>query len=174
MKSKIFTLLLFTMFMHLTASAVMLKQVTSTSVRFYNFSNGNYNLAGHYITVGLLYFLVDNLTHQHRSSLVVAPGTYIDFEGLTIPNTGSIGLWDGTASFPNPGSGAMVDFVQYGAAGQPFEAQAVQAYRWVTGQFVSVAPPFEKTTNVYSNVGSVYWATASTGCPIMPQTLSAQ
>jgi len=137
--------------------AVELTNVGLNTATFYNFSSNEYDLSGHYLTTGSTLFPVAELGIQ--KSLVVPPGQYITF---VIPNTlsspSSIGLW-----YPGTFPTSVVDFIQFGAAGQPYETEAVQAGRWVSGEFVQGSPPFERTSLNYSDIGASFWQETTVG-----------
>jgi hypothetical protein len=146
----------------LSLSAVKLHSISS--VVFYNFSNQNYDVAGHHITVNETIYNVDDLG---MSNTVVAPGTTITFD-INVPSTpASIVLWSAGA-FPStdPQFFSIIDFMQYGAANNPYEDKAVQAGRWIAGDFVAGSPPFQSKTNNYGDVGAGFWEQSGGGVGI--------
>ena len=156
MKKQLFTLVLL-----LTAQltfAVAIERITSNSIRFYNFSQSNFNMVGMHITINSTVFLVDNLNIKKASGpLDVAAGERIEFDGLTLPATASIALWYPNAFPNNQNAGNIASFMQYGAAGNPYEAIAVQAGLWVTGEFVPGTPPFIRGDD-YLTHGASNWS----------------
>lgn len=118
-----------------------------SSVVLLNFSSQHYDIAGHRITVNTAVYEIDDMS---LPGTVVAPGTTVTLD---------IGVPEGPASvtFWGPGGSYIIDFMQYGAAGNPYENEAVMAGRWIAGEFVPGSPPFESTTINYGDIGASYW-----------------
>ena len=154
MKRQIFILALLLLVQF--AFAVAIERVTANSVRFYNFSSGNFDMTGMHLTINNNVFLINNLTIKKSGPLDVPPGERIEFEGLVLPAMASIALWYPNAFPNNQNAGNIASFMQYGSAGQPYEVIAVQASLWVTGEFVPGAPPFIRDGD-YTMYGAGNW-----------------
>ena len=152
-------LLLFLAFALIThgAFAVAIERVTSTSLRFYNWSQSSFSMVGMHVTINNTVLLVDNLNIKKSGPLDVAPGALIEFDGLTIPNSASIGLWYPSAFPNNANAGNIASFIQFGAAGHPYEAIADAAGLWTTGTFVPNAPPLIRDQD-YNSWGAGNWS----------------
>ncbi len=139
-----------------TTFAVAIERVTSSTIRFYNFSQNNFSLAGAQITVGTQVHEVNSLTIKKSGPLDVPAGGRIEFSGFTFGASASIALWY-PGTFPGtPTAGQMASFMQYGVGGGPYEALAVSAGLWSTGAFVAGAPPFIRDGN-YSTWDAGNW-----------------
>lgn len=151
-------LLLFFAFVLITqgAFAVAIERITSNSVRFYNYSQSNFNMVGMFLTVNNMVYLIDTLNIKKSGPLDVAAGARIEFDGLTIPNSASIALWYSSAFPNNQNAGNIASFIQFGAAGHPYEAIADAAGIWTTGTFVAGAPPFIRDGD-YTSWGAGNW-----------------
>lgn len=152
-------LLLFLAFALITHStfAVAIERVTSTSIRFYNWSQSNFNMTGMHLTINSNVLVIDNLNIKKSGPLDVAAGTYIEFDGLTIPNSASIALWYPNAFPNNQNAGNIASFIQFGAAGHPYEAIADAAGLWTTGTFIPGMPPFIRDQD-YNTWGAGNWS----------------
>ena len=139
--------------------AVAAKTVEEARVTFHNFSGGPYDVSGHFVTV-------NNTSHTVGSLTIIAgvlntpAGSLLIFGGLNIPkNQGSLALWAPGTDMNNPKSSDMIDFVQWGSGGQPFESLAVAAGLWAAGTFVNSGLPITRSNN-YGNVGSGEWSSS--------------
>lgn len=143
-------------FAHLSF-AVAIDRITSTSIRFYNYSQSNFDMTGMHLTINNSVYVIDSL-HIKKSSnpYEIAPGHRIEFDGLTLPAAASIALWYPNAFPNNQNAGNIASFMQYGSAGNPYEVIAVQAGLWVTGEFVPGTPPFIRDGD-YFTFGAGNW-----------------
>ena len=103
--------------------------------------------------------LVINGTAYALSSLTIASGNLnagvdevICITGLTIPASASIALFYPGALTPS----AIVDFMQYGAAGHPHEADAVALGMWSAGDYIMGNPPYIHTGGA-TDEGVTHW-----------------
>lgn len=144
----------------LTASAVTASGIylTTSELTFYNFSQSDYDVSDHYITVGTTEYAVNNLSISY-GSLTVSPGDSVRFSGFSFKTSAvtanSVALW-APGTFPGtPGPSDMVDFVQYGDTGQPFEDLAIQSFRWTVGDYITGEPDYVRTS--FNFTGSDEW-----------------
>jgi hypothetical protein len=151
------TLLLLFLAIAYKGLAVGLTLVETDKVSFYNYSSNNYDMANHILTVGNTQYNVSGLVVL-SGSLASTPGmiTQLALVSAIAANQGSIAFWAPGTSFPNPNAVLLVDFVQWGAAGQPFEAQAVAAGKWQAGTFVSASLPIARSSN-FGLTGAGQW-----------------
>lgn len=132
--------------------------VSNGQVAFYNWSNAPYSLSGHYLTIGNLIFAITAL-NIFSGSLNVQPGETVVFTGLNLktasvdPN--SVALWGSNDT--TMATGYMLEFVQWGAAGQPFEAKAVASNLWTAGDFIPGEPDYERDTYTFTQPISNEW-----------------
>lgn len=103
--------------------------------------------------------IVINGVAYSLSSLTIASGNLnagvdevIRFTGLTIPASTSIALFYPGALTPS----AIVDFMQYGAAGHPHEADAVALGMWSAGDYIMGNPPYIHTGGA-GDEGVTHW-----------------
>lgn len=108
------------------------------------------NVAGFAFDYNNFQFVINNVVFN-MSNLTIASGNLnagldeiIIITGLVFPTAGSVSIW-----YPNSLSqGAnvnLVDFMQYGSAGNPYEASADSAGLWTIGDFVAGNPPYIHT-----------------------------
>lgn len=104
------------------------------------------------------YAQISNLPAQ--GSLDVAPGAFVTVTFDLPAQNGGLGLYS-TNQFTN--ASAMVDFVQWGAAGNPRESVAVAAGIWGAGDFIPVTGSAENSI-IYDGDGNgvANWAETST------------
>ncbi|MFM9005414.1 MAG: hypothetical protein ACKOSR_07915, partial [Flavobacteriales bacterium] len=98
-------------------------------------------------------------------SLDLAAGASVTIEWLAStgfnPTASDLGLYLPNSSFSNPAS--MVDFMQYGAAGQGRENVAQQAGLWQAGTFLTGSGPWSYMGDGTQNNIS-FWQAAVPGC----------
>lgn len=157
---KKFITLIFLVAFTLSSNAVALKAMEQFKVTFHNYSNGNYDVTNFVFTIGTTQYNMNNLMVL-SGNINTTAGSYLQVEipgGLPI-NSGSAALWAAGVSFPNPNPVYLVDFVQWGAAGQAYESEAVAAGRWQAGTFVNASLPITRSGN-YGSFGSSEWASS--------------
>ncbi len=119
---------------------------------------------------------VFNLSNQNIASGNLNAGVdeIIVITNLVIPLVASISLW-----YPNslgaPGSNPnLVDFMQFGAAGNPYEASADSAGLWTIGDFISGNPPYTHTGGS-NDEGATFWQSSTVNIDelLVQSTLSA-
>ena len=141
--------------------AVAIKVVEQSKITFHNFSAGSYDVSNHILTVGTTQYNINNLVIL-SGAINTTAGSFLQVEvNMFSTSAGSIALWAPGTSFPNPNSALLVDFVQYGAAGQPYEAEAAAAGRWSVGAFVNAGLPITRSNN-YGSFGASEWASSVT------------
>lgn len=139
------------------AFAVAEKVIELHQLTFHNFSGGSYDVTGHIVTSDQVQYAVNSLTVV-SGTLNTTAGSYLILAGLSFNTSkGSAALWAPGTTFPNPSPGQLIDFVQWGAAGQAFEAIAVAAGIWQAGQFVNSSLPINRSNN-YGSWGASEWA----------------
>ena len=152
--------LFFLVLLTLSSWAVALKVLEQTKLTFHNFSTNSFDVSNHILTVGTTQYNMNNLMVL-SGTINTTAGSYLQVEipgGIPIAS-GSVALWAPGTSFPNPSFALMVDFVQWGAAGQAYEAEAVSAGRWQAGTFVNATLPITRSNN-YGSFGSSEWASS--------------
>jgi hypothetical protein len=154
------TFLLIAVFFSMQLFGVALKIIESTKITFHNFSANPYDMAGHILTIDANQYMINNMTIL-SGSLSTVGGDYVEMELPASANaaSGSIALWAPGTNFPNPSYALMVDFVQWGAGGQEYETQAVNAGRWAVGAFVNASLPIARSNN-YGSWGASEWASS--------------
>jgi hypothetical protein len=141
------------------AFSVAVKTVETDKLTFHNFSAWSYDVTGHIITVNTTQYMVGNLTVV-TGTINTAAGTFLTFSGITAgSSSGSVALWAPGTVFPNPSPANLVDFVQWGAAGQAYASVAIAAGLWSSGTFVNSSLPITRSNN-YGSTGSSEWASS--------------
>lgn len=154
----IFTSLLVCVTVAVYAVACSGISVSLGQLTYYNWSQSSYDVSDHYITVGTTEYAVNSLNIEY-GSLSVAPGDSVKFSGFSFKtaqvNPNSVALW-APGTFPGtPVAGDMVDFVQYGDTGQPYEDLAIQAFLWTAGDYIDGEPDYVR--NSFNFTGSNEW-----------------
>ena len=125
------------------------------------------NVAGFAFDYNNFQFVINNVVFN-MSNLTIASGNLnagldeiIIITGLVFPTAGSVSIW-----YPNSLSqGAnvnLVDFMQYGSAGNPYEASADSAGLWTIGDFVTGNPPYSHTGGPLDE-GVTFWQANTVG-----------
>ncbi|KPM31850.1 Hypothetical protein I595_2350 [Croceitalea dokdonensis DOKDO 023] len=103
-------------------------------VEIFNAGDAAADVSGHWFCFGPgEYAQISDL--QREGDLNVAPGQYLSVSLDKPREAGGLGLYS-VNQFTN--ADAIVDFVQWGAAGNPRESVAVEAGIWTAGEFVPV------------------------------------
>ncbi len=154
------TFLLALVFLSVQTFGVALKVIEQTKITFHNFSSGPYDVSNHVITVGTTQYNTNSLM-VIAGSLNTTAGSYVAFElpAAAPVNQGSIALWASGVSFPNPVAALMVDYVQWGATGQAYEAEAISVGKWGASTFVNATLPITRSNN-YGSWGASEWASS--------------
>ncbi len=153
-----------------------------------NFANFVYNYSQFQLSIGNSYYTLSNLSYTGGLNMLAQ--AYVYFYALTLPpemlagqemlSGTSIAIWYPN-SLPNNATPAnLVDFLQYGSAGNPYESVAVAAGKWTAGDFISVAPPYQFNGTI-NDYGSSFFSTATsvseinaveTGLQILPNPVN--
>jgi hypothetical protein len=154
---RLLTLLTVLVVVSLKSWAVAVHAVQEDRVVFYNFSAGPYDMTGHILTVGTTQYNVNGL-NVLMGALATTAGMYTE---LALPANapaaaGSVALWAPGTTFPNPSFALLVSYVAWGAAGQAYEAQAVDAGKWQLNAFVNFTLPIRRNGD-YSTNGAANW-----------------
>lgn len=159
---KFFTLIIIAMFTANLSYSAAIEKVSTTSVTLYNFSLSSYDLTNHMLTIGNSWHLMSTLTVL-SGNLNLPASQSVTVGGLTIPNgTGSVALWQPGTNSGNASSSNIIDFVQYGAGGQAFEAIAVQAFLILVNTYAPGALPIRRT-DANQGPGNGNWVQDATG-----------
>ena len=133
-----------------------------------NFANFVYNYSQFQISIGNNYYTLAALSYTGNLNMLAL--AYVYFYSLSLPanmiaqqdmlSGTSIALW-----YPNslPGNATpsnLVDFLQYGSAGNPYESVAVAAGLWTAGDFISVPPPYQ-FNGAINDYGSSFFSTTT-------------
>lgn len=128
-------------------------------IEILNNGNATADLGSHYICLGPgAYAQIANL--EVEGSLNLAPGAFATLTYDLPAQSGGLGLYSAD-QFTN--ANAMVDFVQWGAAGNARENVAVEAGLWTAGDFVPVLGDANNTI-IYDGDGNgvANWSETST------------
>ena len=91
-----------------------------------------------------------------NGNLILQPGQTIELTGFAIDDIGSdVGIYLPTGAFSDPA--AMVDFTQYGSAGNPREGVAVAKGIWTAGDFMTDLPEWCYTGDGTTENGVTFW-----------------
>ncbi len=139
-----------------TSLGLAISRVDASSISLYNYSSTTFSISGFQITVNTTVYEVNNLTIISGVLNTPAGGTVV-LGGISAPTgPASVALWYG-ATFPGtPSSAQLASFMQYGSAGQAYEAIAVSAFLWTSNTFVPGSLPFIRNGD-YSNWGAANW-----------------
>ncbi len=160
----------------------------ASTLAIQNFVNFVYNYSQFQISIGNNYYTLALLSHNGNLNMLAL--AYVYFYNLSLPPamlngqellTGtSIAIWYPNSLPNNPTPANMVDFLQYGSAGNPYESVAVAAGLWTAGDFISVAPPYQFNGGIF-DYGSSFFSTATsvselnaikTGLQVLPNPVS--
>lgn len=136
--------------------AVEFVKVTANSIRFYNWSSGNFDMTGMKVSVGNTWHNIGDLTLS-SGDLLVTPGSNTELSGINAPSDkGSVGLWYNGVNTSNPNATFLASYVQYGAANQAYENIAVASTLWGAGDFVVGGLPLTRD-NDFNSFGVSHW-----------------
>jgi len=157
---RLITLLTILLVVSIESWAVAVHAVQVDRVVFHNFSAGPYDMSGHILTVGTTQYNVNGL-NVLTGALATTAGMYIELElPANAPSAaGSVALWAPGTNFPNPISALLVSYVAWGAAGQPYEAQAVASGKWQTNGFVNYTLPIRRNGDYTTNTSANWYST---------------
>lgn len=117
--------------------------VGTDAIEILNNGNTVADLSDYWLCLGPgTYVRLGTLTPVSGSITALQPGAYLVLNYALTDDQGGLGLYS-TNTFTDPN--AIVDFVQYGAAGSARENVAVAAGIWTAGEFV---PPLVRTGSI--------------------------
>lgn len=133
-----------------------------------NFVNFAYDYSQFQLSIGNNYYTMAAL--NHNGNLYMLALAYVYFYNLSLPPSmlagqemlagTSIAIWYPN-SLPNNATPAnLVDFLEYGSAGHPYESVAVAAGKWTAGDFISVASPYQFNGGI-NDYGSAFYSTTT-------------
>ena len=132
-------------------------QIGLDRVTLHNFSSNTFDASNMKLSINNQWFDLLNLTVMN-GTLNAPAGSDVVIGGLTLPLSGaSVALWYGSVDVNNPSAFDMASFVQYGFAGNPYEALAVQVSLWAAASFVHGGPPLTRD-NDWSSDGASHWS----------------
>lgn len=104
------------------------------------------------------------IVHVNASGAQSAPTDLYLPTLADLSTTGSASLYVPTTGNPNTDTRQIIDFVQWGAAGQPNEGTANTATLWTSGQFLGAVAPGHSLEfcGTASDRGASHWAEVST------------
>lgn len=154
------TLLVALVFLSMQAFSVALKVIEETKLTFHNYSAATYDVSSHIITVGTTQYSTNSLMVV-AGVLNTPAGSMVTFQlPANAPvNQGSIALWAPGTQFPNPIAALMIDYVQWGATGQAYEAEAISVGKWTASAYVNATLPITRD-NDYTTWGVGNWASS--------------
>jgi len=159
---KIFTLLFMASVFGSTVYSASIEKVGLNSVTFYNFSVSTYDLSSRVLSVGSSWYPLNSLS-VISGNLNLSPSQSVTVGGLSVPTgMGSIGLWEAGTTNSNASASNIIDYVQYGAGGQPYEAIAVQAFLTSVGIYAPGTLPIRRT-DANTGPGNGNWVVDATG-----------
>lgn len=145
----------------------------ASKLHIQNFVNFTYDYSQFQLSIGSNYYTLSAL--QHSGNLNMTALAYVYFSSVTIPPFAangpealagtSIAIWYPNSLPGNATVGNLVDFLQYGSAGNPYEAVAVSAGKWTAGDFINVAPPYQ-FNGAITDYGSSFFSSA-TAVPVI-------
>jgi hypothetical protein len=136
--------------------AVKHSSLKETEITFHNFSGNTFDASAMKMTINNQWLALSALTLISGNWNAPA-GSDIVVGGFNLPlNGASVALWYGTVDETNPMAFDMASYVQYGFAGNPFEALAASVSLWAVGDFVHGGPPLTRD-NDWSSDGASHW-----------------
>jgi hypothetical protein len=133
-----------------------------------NFVSFAYNYELFQISIGNNYYTLNTL--NYTGNLYMAAYAYVYFTNINMPpftangpdalSGTSIAIWYPNSLPNNATPSNLVDFLQYGSAGNPYESVAVAAGKWTAGDFISVSPPYQFNGTI-NDYGSTFFSTAT-------------
>lgn len=128
------------------------------TVSIKNFGTVAVNLSSHRLCHLFTYPTISSLTLVSGSMSNLLPGASLVVTGVGLNATASdLGLYLPTGAFTDPNN--MLDFVQWGSAGNGRESVAVSKGIWDVGTFITVAPPYQYTGDGLQQFGVTFWQT---------------
>ena len=130
-------------------------------ITIWNVAGFAHNYSNFVISVGTTFYILNTL-NVISGNLNAGVDERITFNGITIPRSAgtSIAIWYPGTTASNATSGDIIDFLQFGAAAHPYEAEAVAAGIWTAGEYISVPPPFVRTSQSH---GASEWQNDPSG-----------
>lgn len=126
------------------------------------------NVAGFAFDYNNFQMLINNSVHN-LSNMTIVSGNLnagvdevIVISGFTFPSAASVSIWYPGTFSTGSANVNLVDFMQYGSAGNPYEASADSAGLWTIGDFVSGNPPYIHTGGP-TDEGASYWQANTVG-----------
>ena len=123
------------------------------------------NVAGFAYDYNNFQLLINN-TVYNLSNMTISSGDLnagidemIVISGFTFPASASVSIWY-PGTFSVGGNPNLVDFMQYGSAGNPYEGSADSAGLWTIGDFVAGNPPYTHTGGP-TDEGVTFWQAKS-------------
>ena len=120
------------------------------------------NVAGFPYDYNNFQFLVNSMVYN-LSNMTIVSGSLnagvdevIVISGITFPAAASVSIWYPGTFAVGSSNVNLVDFMQYGSAGNPYEASADSAGLWTIGDFVAGNPPYIHTGGPFDE-GASFW-----------------
>ena len=138
-----------------TTNEFALKNFGSTAVDI-----SNYRLCA-------LFVYTTNLSSLNvlSGSLNLTPGNTVELKGFTLAAQSDFGLFlPGSSILDFGDQNFLVDFVEWGSAGNGRESVAVAKGIWGAGDFISTSPPYQHTSSGAQN-GVTFWLSIITALP---------
>jgi hypothetical protein len=132
---------------------------TADTVTIKNFGTTTQNVGNYRLCSLFSYLTISSQTTVISGSLNLAPNAEVTVSssGFLNDSEADLGLYLPSGSF---GSAAnMVDFTQWGSAGNGRESVAVSAGLWTAGTFINLAPPYEFNGGA-GDSGVNFWSTS--------------
>lgn len=123
------------------------------------------NVAGFAYNYNNFQLVINNTVHN-LSNMTIVSGDLnagideiIIISGFTFPIAASVSIWY-PSTFSTGGNANLVDFMQYGSAGNPYEGSADSAGLWTIGDFVTGNPPYTHTGGP-TDEGVSFWQSST-------------
>jgi hypothetical protein len=162
MKKYILIILLFSNLVKANATIRVYEMYyASQQITVKNMANFNYSYDQFQISVENMYY-TKSLQLFSGSLVNMAPGATAILN-ITFPSmsTGaSIGIWYPGSLPSNATPANLVDFLQYGSAGHPYESVAAAAGKWTAGDFIISPFPITFTGGIF-DYGSSFYTTSA-------------
>lgn len=162
MKNYYFTFILIVLFFvnQSSYSQVRITEVNppSQSIKIKNFGASAIDISSYWICSRIRYGVISNMTILN-GDYNLGENEEVEFtSSVDLDNTSAdLGLYSVSGSFGSPT--AMLDFLQWGAAGIGRESVAVEKGIWTKGDFISVSSTYEFNGEV-SELGLSFWQTS--------------
>ncbi|MCT4624033.1 MAG: T9SS type A sorting domain-containing protein [Schleiferiaceae bacterium] len=136
--------------------AVKMSEIKANRIKFHNFSGNKFDASALKVSIGNTFYDMNSL-NIISGAYDVPAGQDLEVATANMPMTGGeVALWWGTVNTSNPSAFDMISYVQYGFAGQLFEALAVSVSLWTGGTHVHGSVPLMRD-NDWSSDGADHW-----------------